>query len=218
MSLSAGLPVLVNPRAGGGFADGERLAELFRKAGAEPRIHLLSSHQQLLEAAGALAAEHPQLIVAGGGDGTMNALASVLAGTDTALGILPLGTLNHFARDVGIPLAIEAAVQTVIQGKRKAVDVGEVNGRVFVNNSASACIPRSCTCAKSSNGASAATSGTPCSGRCTRCCAATRSWSSRSSSTAPPTSGARRSSSSATTSTRWRASPSACADASTPAG
>jgi diacylglycerol kinase family enzyme len=135
MSPSAPLPVLVNPKAGGGFADGERLAELFRKAGAEPRIQLLSNHHQLLEAASGLAAERPPLIVAGGGDGTMNALASVLAGTETALGILPLGTLNHFARDVGIPLALEAAVETVIQGKRKAVDVGEVNGRVFVNNS-----------------------------------------------------------------------------------
>src|SRR5258706_806752 len=108
MSPSAPLPVLVNPKAGGGFGDGERLAELFRKAGAEPRIQLLSSHHQLLQAAGRLAAEHPPLIVAGGGDGTMNALASVLAGTDTALGILPLGTLNHFAPNVGIPLRVQA--------------------------------------------------------------------------------------------------------------
>src|SRR5258708_33814361 len=86
MSSSAPLPVLVNPKAGGGFAGGERLAELFRRAGAEPRIQLLSSHQQLLEAVGRLAAEQPPLIVAGGGGGTMNAGASVLARSEERRG------------------------------------------------------------------------------------------------------------------------------------
>ena len=135
MSPSAPLPVLVNPKAGGGFSDGERLAGLFRSAGAEARIQLVHGHNKLVELAKKLAQQRPPVIVAGGGDGTMNALATLLAGSDTALGILPLGTLNHFARDIGIPLEIEAAVDTVVKGKRKAVDLGEVNGRVFVNNS-----------------------------------------------------------------------------------
>src|SRR5438477_4137352 len=135
MSPSAPLPVLVNPKAGGGFSDGERLAGRFRSAGAEARIQLVHGHDKLVELAKKLAQQRPPLIVAGGGDGTMNALAALLAGSDTALGILPLGTLNHFARDIGIPLEIGAAVDTVVKGKRKAVDLGEVNGRVFVNNS-----------------------------------------------------------------------------------
>jgi YegS/Rv2252/BmrU family lipid kinase len=130
-------PVLINPLSGRGFSDedAKRLGELFRNLGAEARILCVRQHHDLVRQAKQLAAERPPLIVAGGGDGTMNTLASVLAGSDTALGILPLGTLNHFARDVGIPLEIEAAVQTVVEGKRKAVDVGQVNGRVFVNNS-----------------------------------------------------------------------------------
>ena len=74
-------------------------------------------------------------IVAGGGDGTVNAVAGKLAGTDTVLGVLPMGTLNHFARDVGVPRSLEAAVRNVFTGKIAEVDVGEVNGRVFVNNS-----------------------------------------------------------------------------------
>ena len=135
MSPSTPLPVLVNPKAGGGFGEPDRLSALFRRAGAEARIHLVNDPAELLQAAREIARQRPPLIVAGGGDGTMNTLASVLAGSDTALGILPLGTLNHFARDVGIPLDVEEAVQTVVKGKRKAVDVGEVNGRVFVNNS-----------------------------------------------------------------------------------
>jgi diacylglycerol kinase family enzyme len=76
---------------------------------------------------------HP--IVAGGGDGTVNAVAGKLAGTDTALGVLPMGTLNHFAKDVGIPLNLQAAVRNLFTGQVTKVDVGEVNGRVFVNNS-----------------------------------------------------------------------------------
>src|SRR2546421_5551542 len=135
MSPSAPLPVLVNPKAGGGFSDAERLAGLFRRAGTEPGIELIRSHDELVHVAKRLVHERRPLIVAGGGDGTMTALATLLAGSETALGILPLGTLNHFARDIGIPLDIEAAVHTVVNGKRKAVDLGEVNGRVFVNNS-----------------------------------------------------------------------------------
>jgi diacylglycerol kinase family enzyme len=74
-------------------------------------------------------------IVAGGGDGTVNAVAGELAGSDIVLGVLPMGTLNHFARDVGVPRRLEAAVRNVFTGKIVEVDAGEVNGRIFVNNS-----------------------------------------------------------------------------------
>ena len=51
------------------------------------------------------------------------------------MGVLPLGTLNHFARDLGIPTDLEEAVRVVVEGTVREVDVGEANGRVFVNNS-----------------------------------------------------------------------------------
>jgi diacylglycerol kinase family enzyme len=79
--------------------------------------------------------EHRQPVVAGGGDGTINAVAGKLVGTDTVLGVLPMGTLNHFAKDVGVPLNLQAAVRNLFTGQVTNVDVGEVNGRVFVNNS-----------------------------------------------------------------------------------
>ena len=85
-------------------------------------------------AARALSQNH-EPIVAGGGDGTVNAVAGRLAGVDVALGVLPMGTLNHFARDAGVPGNLEAAVRNLFTGRVKNVDVGEVNGRVFVNNS-----------------------------------------------------------------------------------
>ena len=75
------------------------------------------------------------LVVTGGGDGAVSAVAGVLAGTNAAIGVLPMGTLNHFAKDVGIPRHLEAAVRNIFTGQVTKVDVGEVNGHVFVNNS-----------------------------------------------------------------------------------
>lgn len=77
----------------------------------------------------------PLVIVAGGGDGTVCAVAQVLVDRAVPLGILPLGTLNHFARDLGLPLDIEAAAAIIAAGRSATVDAAEVNGRIFVNNS-----------------------------------------------------------------------------------
>lgn len=65
----------------------------------------------------------------------MSAGAGGLAGTGKPMGLLPLGTLNHFARDLGVPMELADAVRTVTQGVVREVDLGEGNGHVFVNNS-----------------------------------------------------------------------------------
>jgi diacylglycerol kinase family enzyme len=90
---------------------------------------------ELLSAARAASSSDADVVVLGGGDGTMSAGAGGLAGTDKAMGLLPLGTLNHFARDLGVPTSVEEAVRTVARGVVQEVDVAEANGRVFVNNS-----------------------------------------------------------------------------------
>src|SRR5882724_1309365 len=77
----------------------------------------------------------PLAIVAGGGDGTVRTIAQELAASPIPLGILPLGTLNHFARDLGLPLDIAGAAAVIAAGATAAVDAAEVNGRIFVNNS-----------------------------------------------------------------------------------
>ncbi len=79
--------------------------------------------------------ERSTVVVAAGGDGTVNAVASVVLGSHAALGVLPLGTLNHFAKDLGIPMDLEEAVETVINGSTIHVDVGKVNESIFLNNS-----------------------------------------------------------------------------------
>ncbi|MEO6362573.1 MAG: diacylglycerol kinase family protein [Caldimonas sp.] len=128
--------VIVNAGSGTGSdaASTDRLAALFRSAGADADIR--SAQGADIDATvKAAVAERPAIIVAGGGDGTVSAVSAALAGGDIALGVLPLGTLNHFAKDLGMPLDLEAAVAAIASGTIERVDVGEVNGRVFVNNS-----------------------------------------------------------------------------------
>ena len=82
------------------------------------------------------------IVVAGGGDGTLNAVGSRLAGTDKTFGVLPLGTLNHFAKDLNIPLDLGAAVDNIAAGRVARIDVGEVNGQIFLNNSSIGLYPK----------------------------------------------------------------------------
>ena len=77
----------------------------------------------------------PRTLIVGGGDGTINTAAAVCASSDVVLGLLPLGTLNHFAKDLGIPVVLDGALDVVAAGNVRTVDAGEVNGRLFVNNS-----------------------------------------------------------------------------------
>jgi diacylglycerol kinase family enzyme len=128
------ITVFMNPRAGNqGAAATAPLAEAFRAAGLDADIRPTDASAIAREAAEAIA-RGSTLIVAAGGDGTVSAAASAVAGSGAALGIIPLGTLNHFAKDVGIPLDVEKAVQVIAAGRTMEADVGEVNGRSFINN------------------------------------------------------------------------------------
>jgi len=77
-----------------------------------------------------------KMVVVGGGDGSVSSAAQALAGSGAALGIMPLGTLNHLARDLGIPATLQESVQVIASGRTRSIDVAEVNGRTFVNNAA----------------------------------------------------------------------------------
>lgn len=74
-------------------------------------------------------------VVIAGGDGTVNAAAAAAVDTDIVLSVLPLGTFNHFAGDLGIAGDLRSAATAIVNGEVRSVDVGEVNGEVFVNNS-----------------------------------------------------------------------------------
>jgi diacylglycerol kinase family enzyme len=114
------------------------LADAFARHGVAADIRLVAGtelHQAALSARAE--AEHGEVdaVVVGGGDGSIRAVAGVFAATDVPLGIVPLGTRNHFAKDLGLPLEIEDAAATIAAGRTRLVDLAEVNGAVFINNS-----------------------------------------------------------------------------------
>jgi diacylglycerol kinase family enzyme len=120
----------------------EMITRIAAEAGTRVLIHIAGSGTDLCDLARRAVEERSSMVVAGGGDGTVSAVASVLVGGDSVLGVLPLGTLNHFAKDLAIPLDIEAAARNIFRGHIISVDVGEVNGRIFLNNSSLGVYPR----------------------------------------------------------------------------
>jgi diacylglycerol kinase family enzyme len=137
LPLTAPVRVILNAGAGSCEAAGgtQAMEQKFRDRGIQAQVVQVRSGEHLLREAAQAVASGAGAVVAGGGDGTVSAVASQLAGTTVPLGVLPLGTLNHFAKDLGIPLDLDAAVGVIAQGRVEPVDVGEVNGRVFINNS-----------------------------------------------------------------------------------
>ena len=129
---------LLNRGGGAVAADGDiadKAAAALERAGIEAEIELIDGGDYEVRCR-AIAERGDPLLIVGGGDGTVGAAASALVGTDTTLGILPLGTLNHFARDLGIPTDLDEASELIAGGATRTVDVAEMNGRVFINNSA----------------------------------------------------------------------------------
>lgn len=130
----------INARAGNGHTQelAGRIAAAFTSHGLRAKVLLADSGEDMLAAARQAVRDKIGIVAVGGGDGSVNAVASVLiadANCRSALGVLPLGTLNHFARDLNIPLALEDAIANIAHGRRIRVDSGEVNGVAFINNS-----------------------------------------------------------------------------------
>jgi YegS/Rv2252/BmrU family lipid kinase len=140
----AATTVLLNLRGGTLAADPALAAKAeaaLRAAGLDIQVELLSGGD-CADRCRAIAERRDPLLVVGGGDGTISAAASALVGTDTRLAVLPLGTLNHFARDLNIPADLDEAARLIASGKDRRVDVAEMNGRIFINNSAIGLYPQ----------------------------------------------------------------------------
>jgi YegS/Rv2252/BmrU family lipid kinase len=128
--------IIINHAAGSAQAiDATQIADRLRSSGMQVSVTLARNGSEIIDSAKRAHGDGAEIVVAGGGDGTINAVASVLTGTATTLGVLPLGTLNHFAKALHIPLELDQAVMAIVAGHRVAVDVGEVNGKIFLNNS-----------------------------------------------------------------------------------
>lgn len=138
MSLSP-LKIIISAGAGSVAGDNGKVHELITSIFNEHRIDIdvsiATSGAELTELARDAARGPYKAIVAGGGDGTVSSVAASVIDSDKILGVLPLGTLNHFARDLGISSDIEKAAQTIVAGHTTEIDVAEVNNRIFLNNS-----------------------------------------------------------------------------------
>ncbi|MEO7913844.1 MAG: diacylglycerol kinase family protein, partial [Novosphingobium sp.] len=136
------IPVLINRSGGAALAAGTNLEasveQAFHDSGAPVEVHLLGGPQM----ADAVEQTHTPRVIVAGGDGTAACAAYALRGTKTELGLLPMGTLNHLARDLRIPDKLEDAAKLAATGRAVPIDLGEVNGHCFVNNASIGIYPR----------------------------------------------------------------------------
>jgi len=112
----------------------EELSDVFRARGHRvvPEVH---SGRDMAPAIARICREKPcDAVVVGGGDGTVSAAAAKAAESGLALGVLPLGTMNLFARSLRVPLGMKAAAEALAAGSLGTVDIGEVNGRLFIHH------------------------------------------------------------------------------------
>jgi diacylglycerol kinase family enzyme len=136
-------PISVFVNAGSGAAqkiDADTLERAFLHRGVHPRIEVLRGEE--LARAADDAARGGHLVVAAGGDGTVSTVAAAAVRHRATLGVIPLGTLNHFARDLGLPLDMDGAVAAIAAGRTRLVDIGDLNGRTFLNNASVGLYPR----------------------------------------------------------------------------
>ena len=135
--MASPIIVIVNATAGTGLPGdwAGQLQEKFVTAGLQAHVHVVQSGSEIEPTVANAVKEGAQMVVAGGGDGTVSAVASGLVGTGVTLGVLPMGTLNHFAKDLGIPLDQDEAIAVIAAGHVLDVDAGQVNDRIFINNS-----------------------------------------------------------------------------------
>jgi diacylglycerol kinase family enzyme len=128
--------VIVNPRAGY-VAQGrlEQLRSLIGVAVPDAQVVVLEPHDDVHARCQELLAAGATCIAAVGGDGTVSSVAANLVDSQVPFGVIPGGTLNHFARDVGVGRDVRAAVETLAARHAVSVDVATVNDRLFLNNS-----------------------------------------------------------------------------------
>jgi diacylglycerol kinase (ATP) len=132
--------VVINPVSGVGGGSlnrarqrAERAFDLLTAEGVEPEILITERHGHARELAHGAVERGSQLVIAWGGDGTVNEVATGVAFTSAALGIIPAGSGNGLARMIAMPADPALALPRLVRGQDQRIDLGEANGRLFVN-------------------------------------------------------------------------------------
>lgn len=110
----------------------EHIVASLRANGMEPEVHETTEEDPGTEMAKKAAEEGADIIIAAGGDGTLHAVAGGLIGARSILGIIPMGTMNNIAHSLEIPRDIEKACEIIAHGRTSLIDVGEINGHIFL--------------------------------------------------------------------------------------
>lgn len=135
----ADVVAIVNPLSGAGATPGvaaQRVALLtsrFAAARIPGAVHLTERSGHAGELARAAVASGARIVIAWGGDGTINEVGTALAGTRAVLAIVPAGSGNGFASELGIPAIPDAAIDVALHGRDRRIDAGELDGRLFFN-------------------------------------------------------------------------------------
>lgn len=133
MSQIRSAAMIVNAKSRKGQALFERACAAMKALPFPVDAHAVENPEQLEAVIDRALAKKPDLMILGGGDGTISGLVDKLVGTGTALAILPFGTANSFARTLGIPLDVEGAVAVLATGQLKRIDLGMIDGDYFAN-------------------------------------------------------------------------------------
>ena len=129
------IEVILNARSGSHRSDQARevIEKVFGRSGRLFRISVATG-DELCELAEEKAATHADVLVAGGGDGTICCVAQAVQKSGKTLGILPLGTFNYFAKNLRIPLDLEEAAHTILEGHTVRAPTLDLDGRLVLNN------------------------------------------------------------------------------------
>ncbi|GHO44880.1 diacylglycerol/lipid kinase family protein [Ktedonospora formicarum] len=110
----------------------DHILETLKRLDIEPEVRYTSEEDPGEGIAREAARDAVELVIAAGGDGTLHSVATGLIGSNTVLGILPCGTMNNIARSLRINEDIETACETIAHGKTSRIDVGSINGHIFL--------------------------------------------------------------------------------------
>jgi len=132
--LPTPITLLINTHSRRGKEHFDAAQEALARAGLSVEAHALESKDETIRLLKREIEAGAGLVIVGGGDGTLSECASHLVGTKVAMGVLPLGTGNTLARSLGLPLDLEGAAKAIAAGHVENIDVGRVNGRVFLNS------------------------------------------------------------------------------------
>jgi diacylglycerol kinase family enzyme len=138
--VAASTAIFLNPRAGTAPEQGS-IERALHGVGLRADIHPIPAAARVADWVSDVARRYDTLVAAGG-DGTVSTIADAAVRLEKSLGVIPTGTLNHFARDLHIPLELDKAVGVLAAGHIRPLDVGFVNNSIFVNNASIGNYPR----------------------------------------------------------------------------